>query len=133
MLRIFTPLNSDVIRKMKLQLLVLFTFIAANTIANEDCSNLSRANCIASQACILVQEESPSLNYQCVAPSNECEQTFAATNTCPVEAGCNYTPYDCYCHCRGNGQTNVKDGNDAPSCLCECALGKPATCSLPNV
>jgi hypothetical protein len=101
-----------------------------------DCSALARAECLGSQACVLVLlRPDDEIGYACRPPENDCErglrQDTLAENggaECAARDGCSYRAGQCYCECHDAGRTAVPDLASAPHCDCECAGGPPPSC-----
>ncbi|MBX7078867.1 MAG: hypothetical protein K1X88_06730 [Nannocystaceae bacterium] len=110
-----------------------------------DCGALSRTACMASPHCTLQHAGTADRRtYRCRPATAPCEIGFAQSGffgsgddipaakrqqaDCNARPGCVYEPGGCYCPCRGDGQTTVPDGPDAPPCRCECGGGTPPVC-----
>jgi hypothetical protein len=105
------------------------------------CSGLSRRACMASTSCtlLLAGGSLPSGDYVCRAAEPPCEVGLAqselsgsgsARAECESRPGCGVDPGNCYCACRGSGQTAVPDDDETPPCNCACGGGAPPRCAL---
>lgn len=111
--------------------------------AADECAALPRQTCLESPACTLVHEPQGARRalYRCRAAEPPCETIVpqsafsgegrdAARRQCEGRAECVFQDADCYCPCRGSGQTSVPDGPEARSCNCVCGGGAPARCRV---
>jgi hypothetical protein len=101
------------------------------------CERLSRTFCLDSPDCTLVwvaTRPRGQHEYACRAAEGPCEEglvqarLYDAPGRCTSRPGCAYQEQQCYCDCRGYGQTAVPDGVEAEECDCECAGGRPPGC-----
>ncbi len=97
------------------------------------CSDLSRIECMRSTSCTLVLPEGEP-PYVCRAAQPPCEVGLRQAHPkfadmCEQRAGCQITPANCYCKCKGYGETSVPDINGTPECRCRCSGGPPNNCT----
>ena len=116
-------------------------------VLSADCAKLTRTACMDSKQCTLVLDPSAekprSGEYLCRPALGSCEQNLSqaeltrgstqaeaerSKQLCSDRPGCTFKPADCYCGCKGYGETSVSDGAEAATCMCVCAGGAPSAC-----
>jgi hypothetical protein len=100
------------------------------------CDEMTRHHCMESTYCTLELSEVPNV-YTCRSAEGSCEEgvsqndlsgTQTGNLSCTEIDGCEAVFGDCYCSCRGYGQTTVEDGEEAEECNCACGGGTPPAC-----
>lgn len=97
------------------------------------CASLTRTHCLQSPDCTLEKVGDDGSEYRCRPEIAPCEtdirQSEDVQSACAARPSCRFEPGKCYCHCRGNGKTEVPDGPEAEDCDCACGGGPPPTCT----
>ena len=112
---------------------MFFTFFLFLSCSKQEtplqCSQLDRAQCMNSSICTLSLSETPDV-YLCQEAQGICEEGIVQSDLTDCEniEGCMITSEDCYCGCKGYGETSVPDGEDTMECNCMCSGGEPPSC-----
>ncbi len=117
---------------------------STSTPAAAACGGMTRTLCMRAAHCTLelVSKRPDDYDYLCRPANSACEQNIAQANLegtdlglsdgtvdrCNSRPGCQYQRSECYCPCKGYGQTSLPDGAAAEMCECECAGGRPPSC-----
>ncbi len=117
---------------------------STTSLAAAPCGGMTRTLCMRAPHCTLelASKRPDDYDYLCRPAKGACEQNIAQAHLegtdlglsdgtidrCKSRPGCQYQRSECYCHCKGYGQTTVPDGAAAELCECECAGGRPPSC-----
>ena len=100
------------------------------------CEEMDRAQCMSSDTCTLSLSDTPDV-YLCQDAQGICEEGIVQSDlygtnglgiACDDSIGCTAVGGECYCSCKGYGETSVPDGEDVEDCNCMCSGGEPPSC-----
>ena len=116
--------------------LVVFLSCSEQPSSTLSCEEMDRAQCMNASTCMLSLSDTPDV-YLCQEAQGVCEEGVVQSDlygnnglgtACESIEGCIATDGECYCGCKGYGETTIPDGEDAEDCTCMCSGGPPPSC-----